>query len=92
MHTDGYSLGELAVRFGLELRGDPSLRVSRVATLHNAAPGSISFFANARYRQALAATGATAVLIAAQDLSRCPVAALIDPNPYLAYARIAALL
>ncbi len=70
----------------------PSLRVSRVATLHNAGPGSLSFFANARYRKALAATGATAVLIAASDLDRCPVAALVDANPYLAYARIATAL
>ncbi|MGA2776618.1 MAG: UDP-3-O-(3-hydroxymyristoyl)glucosamine N-acyltransferase [Steroidobacteraceae bacterium] len=92
MQTDGYSLGELAVRFGLELRGDPNLRVSRVATLHHAGPGSISFFANARYRKALAATEATAVVISAQDLEQCPVAALIDANPYLSYARIATTL
>jgi len=92
VQTDGYSLGELAVRFGLELRGDPDLRVSRVATLHHAARGSLSFFANSRYRKALSVTEATAVVIAAQDASRCPVAALIDPNPYLAYARIATAL
>ncbi len=92
MQTDGYSLGELAVRFGLELRGDPDARVWRVATLHHAAPGSLSFFANARYRKALSVTGASAVVIAAQDASCCPVAALIDPNPYLAYARIATAL
>jgi len=92
VRTDGYSLGELAVRFGLELRGDPSLRVSRVAALHHAGPGSISFLANARYRKQLAATAATAVVIAAADLELCPVAALIDPNPYLAYARIASML
>ena len=92
MQTDGYSLGELAVRFGLELRGDPDLRISHVATLHRAAPGSLSFFANARYRKALKLTGASAVVIAAQDASLCPVAALIDPNPYLAYARIATAL
>jgi UDP-3-O-[3-hydroxymyristoyl] glucosamine N-acyltransferase len=90
--TEGYSLGELAVRFGLELRGEPDLRVSRVATLQHAAPGGISFFANARYRRQLAATRATAVVVAAADADSCPVAALIDPNPYLAYARIATLL
>ena len=31
-----FSLGELAVRFGLELRGDPQVRVSHVATLAQA--------------------------------------------------------
>ena len=37
-------------------------------------------------------TRATAVLVSAEDAAHCPVAALIDPNPYLAYARIAALM
>ncbi len=92
MSTEGYSLGELAVRFGLELRGDPGLRVLRVATLQHAEPGGVSFFANARYRRQLAATRATAVVVAAADADACPVATLIDPNPYLAYARIATLL
>jgi len=92
VQTVEYSLGELAARFGLELRGDPDLRVQRVATLHHAAPGGISFFANARYRKHLEATQATAVVLAAEHAALCPAAALIDPNPYLAYARIAGVL
>lgn len=91
MHRD-YSLGELAVRFGLELRGDPTLRVSGVATLHQAAAGSLSFLANPRYRKHLAATRAAAVVLNDDDATGCPVAALIAPNPYLAYARIATVL
>jgi UDP-3-O-[3-hydroxymyristoyl] glucosamine N-acyltransferase len=87
-----FSLGELAVRFGLELRGDPSLRVSRVATLANADSGSLSFLANPRYRKQMDSTRATAVLVGPDDAAGCPVAALIDPNPYLAYARVADLL
>ena len=87
-----FSLGELAVRFGLGLRGDPGLRVSRVATLVHAGEGSLSFLANPRYRKQLGTTRATAVLLSATDAESCPVAALIDPNPYLAYARIAALI
>lgn len=87
-----YSLGELAVRFGLVLRGEPDLKVRRVATLSNAGPGSLSFLANSRYRRQLDTTRATAVLLSLKDAANCPVAALIDPNPYLAYARIAALM
>jgi UDP-3-O-[3-hydroxymyristoyl] glucosamine N-acyltransferase len=87
-----FSLGELAVRFGLVLRGDPGLRVSRVATLLHASEGSLSFLANSKYRKHLYSTRATAVLVAPGDADRCPTAALIDPNPYLAYARIAALI
>jgi UDP-3-O-[3-hydroxymyristoyl] glucosamine N-acyltransferase len=87
-----FSLGELAVRFGLTLRGEPSLMVRSVATLSRANSGTLSFLANSRYRKQLESTRATAVLLSADDESHCPVAALIDPNPYLAYARIAALL
>ena len=87
-----FSLGELAVRFGLTLRGEPELKVRSVATLSRAGAGSLSFLANSRYRRQLEITGATAVLISAEDEGDCPVAALIHPNPYLVYARIAALL
>lgn len=92
MQTDEHSLGELAVRFGLCLRGDPGLRVSRVATLPNAAAGAISFLANSRYRRHLGTTSATAVVLSEADAPHCAAAVLIDSNPYLAYARIAALL
>ena len=87
-----FSLGELAVRFGLTLRGEPHLRVRSVATLARAEPGSLSFLANSRYRRQLQTTRATAVLVTAGDEVDCPVAALIHPDPYLAYARIALLL
>jgi UDP-3-O-[3-hydroxymyristoyl] glucosamine N-acyltransferase len=87
-----FSLGELAVRFGLTLRGEPSLNVRSVATLSRANPGALSFLANSRYRRQLESTRATAVILSAEDEAHCPVAALIDPNPYLAYARIAALM
>ena len=87
-----FSLGELAVRFGLTLRGEPGLTVRSVATLSRANPGTLSFLANSRYRRQLECTRATAVILSAEDVAHCPVAALIGPNPYLAYARIAALL
>ncbi len=87
-----YSLGELAVRVGLELRGDPALRVSHVATLTLAREGSLSFLANSRYRKHLGGTRATAVVVAPGDADACPVAVFVDPNPYLAYAHIATLM
>jgi UDP-3-O-[3-hydroxymyristoyl] glucosamine N-acyltransferase len=82
----------LAVRFGLALRGEPELRVSRVATLSHADLGSLSFLANPRYRKQMQSTRATAVLVGPENAAGCPVAALVDPNPYLQYARIAELL
>ena len=87
-----YSLGELAVRFGLELRGDPDLRVSHVATLARGGPGALSFLANSRLRRHLAGSRATAIVVAPADVDACPGAALIGPNPHLGFAQIATLL
>ena len=68
-----FSLGELAVRFGLTLRGEPELKVRSVATLSRAEAGSLSFLANSRYRRQLEVTRATAVLVSAEDEGHCPV-------------------
>jgi UDP-3-O-[3-hydroxymyristoyl] glucosamine N-acyltransferase len=87
-----FSLGELAVRFALELRGDPDTRVSEIATLAQAAPGSLSFLADSRYRRDLATTRASAVVLAPADAPACRVAALVTENPRLAFAHMAALL
>lgn len=86
------SLGELAVRFGCELRGDPEARVERVATLANADAHSLAFLANPRYRAQLADTRAGAVVMSAASADGCPAATLLCENPYATYARIAALL
>jgi UDP-3-O-[3-hydroxymyristoyl] glucosamine N-acyltransferase len=86
------SLGELAVRFGCELRGDPDAQVSRVSSLGKAQTGSVSFLANPAYRQQLRTTAATVVVLDAAALPECPVAALMSGNPYATYARIAQLL
>jgi UDP-3-O-[3-hydroxymyristoyl] glucosamine N-acyltransferase len=86
------SLGELAVRFGCELRGDPDTRIERLATLANAGAHSLAFLANPRYRAQLTATRAAAVVTTAADAPGCPAALLLCENPYATYARIAALL
>ena len=83
------SLGELAVRFGCELRGDPDTQVERVATLANADGRSLAFLANPRYRPQLAATHAGAVVLNAASAAGCRTAMLLCDNPYATYARIA---
>lgn len=88
----GLTLGDIAVRFGCELIGDPETRVTRVATLAEAADDSISFLASSGYRSALKLTSAAAVILAEADVADCPVAAVVADNPYLVYARVAALL
>lgn len=84
------SLVELAGHLGAELHGDPELRVCGIGTLQGAKPGDVSFFANPRYRSQLKSTKASAVILAADALSLCPVAALVLDNPYLGFARAAA--
>jgi UDP-3-O-[3-hydroxymyristoyl] glucosamine N-acyltransferase len=86
------SLGELAVRFGCELRGDPEARVEHVATLANADATALAFLANPRYRPQLATTRAAAVVLNAETAAGCPTHVLLAENPYATYARIAAVL
>lgn len=86
------SLGEIAERFGCELRGDSAVRVRHVATLHGADAESVSFLANAAYRGQLETTGAAAVIVSAEHVDACPTAALVTPNPYALYARVATVL
>lgn len=83
-------LGELAVRHGCELRGDPALEVDHVATLRAAGPGALAFLANPAYRAQLPGTRATAVVLAPAAAANCPCACLVSNDPYAAYARIAA--
>ncbi|HEY6941887.1 UDP-3-O-(3-hydroxymyristoyl)glucosamine N-acyltransferase [Dokdonella sp.] len=90
MH-EAYTLGSIAGRFGLELRGDASLGVDGVDTLAEAGPAHIAFLANPRYRAQLAVTGAAAVVLRAADADACPRACLIAPDPYVAFAKIATL-
>ena len=84
------TIGEIAVRHGLELSGDPLQQVHGVATLAAATAGTLTFCTGARYRRLLATTRATAVILPRELLADCPVAALISPQPYASFARVAA--
>jgi UDP-3-O-[3-hydroxymyristoyl] glucosamine N-acyltransferase len=86
-----HTLGDIAARFGLELRGDPATSIRGVATIADAGAGMLTFLANPRYRAQLATTAADAVVLRAADADACPRAALVAPDPYVAFARIAAL-
>jgi UDP-3-O-[3-hydroxymyristoyl] glucosamine N-acyltransferase len=86
------SLGELAVRFGCELRGDPAATVDSVAALSQAGPQSISFLANPKYVAQLAETRAGAVILDAKSAPSSPVPSLVATNPHATFARVAAVL
>ncbi|MBN8728508.1 MAG: UDP-3-O-(3-hydroxymyristoyl)glucosamine N-acyltransferase [Xanthomonadales bacterium] len=85
------TLGDLAERFGLVLRGDPARPITGVATLAGAGAGELAFLANPRYRAQLAGSRAGAVVLGEADAAECPADCLVAADPYLAFARIAAL-
>jgi len=86
------TLGELAVRFGCELRGDPSATVDSVAALSQAGPRAVTFLANPKYLAELAGTRAGAVILDARSAPSAPVPVLVVANPHATYARVATLL
>ncbi len=92
--TLAIALGEIATRFGLELRGDGTRMIDGVGTLANAGTGQLGFLANSRYRAQLATTRAAAVVVGSADLDAAVADApslLVARDPYVAFAQIAAL-
>ncbi|PHQ24197.1 UDP-3-O-(3-hydroxymyristoyl)glucosamine N-acyltransferase [Marinobacter guineae] len=88
MTDRSYCLGEIASALGAELRGDPDVRVSGLATLQAAGPGQISFLANPSYAKYLADTHASAVIASPATAKDAPTNVLLLDNPYLGYARL----
>jgi UDP-3-O-[3-hydroxymyristoyl] glucosamine N-acyltransferase len=86
-----YSLGELASRLSARLVGDPQVRISGIASLTAARPGQLSHLSSASYRPQLAATRASAIVLAPADEALWSGAALVIDNPYLAFARLSHL-
>jgi len=83
-------LAEVAARLGCTLRGDGSVDVSRVRGVEDAQRGDLTFVANPKYMGKLAATRASAVILA-PDVD-CTLPSLLTPNPYLVFARAVSLL
>jgi UDP-3-O-[3-hydroxymyristoyl] glucosamine N-acyltransferase len=86
------SLGELAVRFGCELRGSPDTLVERIGTLANADSHSVAYLSESRNRRELALTRAAVVVLQRAAADACPTSALICSNPRATFARITSLL
>ena len=91
MNAIHYSAAELAARFGLDVRGDGTRMVSGVGTLGGAGASELSFLSNSKYTAQLLSTRAGVVVLREENLADCPATALIARDPYVAYARIAAL-
>jgi len=75
----------------LELRGNPDEPIDRVAPLESAGPGALSFLSNPRYRRAALESGASAIVMAAEDADALQAGGargtlLVCVNPYAAFA------
>jgi UDP-3-O-[3-hydroxymyristoyl] glucosamine N-acyltransferase len=85
------TLQALAEILGADLRGDGSCLIGGLNTLQDAGEGELSFLASSAYSRYLATTGASAVILTAENASNFPGNALVVANPYLAYARLSAI-
>lgn len=86
-----YTVADIAERFGLEWKGDGSREIAGVGTLAGARADQLSFLSNSKYAAQLHATNAGVVVLREESVADCPTSALIARDPYVAYARIAAL-
>ncbi len=91
--TGPYPLARLVDEIGAELRGASDGPFVGVAPLQAAGPDQVSFLDNRRYLPLLAGTGAGAVIVSPAFADAVPAscAALVTPEPYLGWARVAAL-
>jgi UDP-3-O-[3-hydroxymyristoyl] glucosamine N-acyltransferase len=88
----GLRLSDLAQRCGATLVGDGSVVVDRIEALDLAGAGAIAFLSNPLYRRQLAATRASAVILSPRDADATSLPKLVTANPYVVYARVAAIL
>ncbi|HEY8857722.1 MAG TPA: UDP-3-O-(3-hydroxymyristoyl)glucosamine N-acyltransferase [Rugosibacter sp.] len=98
-------LGEIVARLGGEIVGAgdtanlfdlSNISIVRVAPLETAGPGDLSFLSNPKYRALLSHTRASVVVMAqpadaitTDSVNSNAFAAIITPQPYLYYARVA---
>src|ERR1700684_3564632 len=87
-------LGDLAVRLGCELHGDPEIQITGVAGVERAGPTELTFLANPKYAPKVKQTRAGAILLK-EPLAPAPnpsqPASLVSANPYHDFARALAL-
>jgi UDP-3-O-[3-hydroxymyristoyl] glucosamine N-acyltransferase len=86
-------LRDIADRLQCRLEGDSDVDIVRVAAVHKAGPGDLTFVSNARYLSQLATTRASAVILGRSNgtAARVPCAVLRTDDPYLAFARAVSL-
>jgi len=88
----GYTLEALAALVDGQVSGDQHCIVGNVASIESAREGDICFFNDIKLRKNLLTCQASAVIVKQMDVEYCPGNALVVADPYVSYAKIAALL
>jgi len=83
-----FTLQQLATTSGGELVGDPSLQIMGAASLGDATPGEISFFANRKYVAVLRKTRASAVFVPPDFTEPITLAQIRVANPTKAFEQV----
>src|SRR6266487_1407064 len=83
-----FTLQHLATTSGGELVGDPSLQIMGAASLGDATPGEISFFADRKYIALLRKTRASAVFVPPDFAEPLAPAQVRVPNPTKAFEQV----
>jgi len=86
------NLAELANTLELELHGDATHEVSKLAPIASASENELSFVVSARYREQLLTSKAGAVIIPAALAEFASGNFLVSDNPYASYAKASWLL
>jgi UDP-3-O-[3-hydroxymyristoyl] glucosamine N-acyltransferase len=87
-HREMTSLAVLADLVGGCVSGDSSTSVSGVAPLDLAGPDQVSFLANPKYKEKLAACKAAAIIVSPSLKDSVTTPLILVENPYLAFAKI----
>ena len=90
-----FTLNEIVASLGGEVdasSADTVIHVSRLSSLAQAQPGSITFFNDTKYTQSLQATHASAVILRPEHRNLTALPCILTDNPYAYFARLSALL
>jgi len=85
------SLGEIAEKLELELRGDAATEITGLANLLDAGPGELAFLFNPVYIKQLDRCHAEAIVLREAHAHACDLPVLISSQPRLTWARLARL-
>jgi UDP-3-O-[3-hydroxymyristoyl] glucosamine N-acyltransferase len=81
-------LTDLALRLGLELRGDGEIEIVAPAPIEAAAPGTITFAVGPRYTASLRSSRASAAIVTNEMARNVECAVLVSDDPAFDFARV----